>query len=170
MDKDVTAYILRHLLKDQFESKADMARSLGVEYRSMLRVLAGLDISKAGTFILDKALLYCGMHAVSVDMILKEFIEKDDRLIKVLRTSGHQAAMRKLKIIMPANLTAQGEVIYKSLVDFVQQISACVCPCCEKWCDPWGVNDFINRRQCFIGCTARSVCDNVAEHFQEQSS
>lgn len=49
MDRRLTAYVLKYLLEHRFESKAEMARQLGMRQRTIEKVFANLDVAKAGT-------------------------------------------------------------------------------------------------------------------------
>lgn len=49
MDRRLTAYVLRYLLEHRFESKAEMARQLGMQQRTIEKVFENLDVAKAGT-------------------------------------------------------------------------------------------------------------------------
>ena len=50
MDRRLTAYVLRYLLEHRFESKAEMARQLGMRQRTIEKGLCeNLDVAKAGT-------------------------------------------------------------------------------------------------------------------------
>ena len=48
MDRRLTAYVLKYLLEHRFESKAEMARQLGMRQRTIEKVFANLDVAKAG--------------------------------------------------------------------------------------------------------------------------
>lgn len=56
MDRRLTAYVLKYLLEHRFESKAEMARQLGMRQRTIEKVFANLDVAKAGTIAFDKAI------------------------------------------------------------------------------------------------------------------
>lgn len=53
MDRRLTAYVLRYLLEHRFESKAEMARRLGMRQRTIEKVFENLDVAKAGTVAFD---------------------------------------------------------------------------------------------------------------------
>lgn len=169
MDKRVTAYILRHLLENQFSSKADMARQLGIEYRSLLRVFANLDNAKAGTIVLDKAILYCARYNISIDAILKEFIIERRGVDMIHEVKNSKAACRRLTVAVPHCLSREGREMYESLVRFLQYVSACVCPCCECWCNPWNADTLVNEKDCFIGSTACSIIKHVTCFYDQKA-
>lgn len=74
MDRRLTAYVLKYLLEHRFESKAEMARQLGMRQRTIEKVFANLDVAKAGTIAFDKAIYYCAENHISLDSILESFI------------------------------------------------------------------------------------------------
>lgn len=76
MDRRLTAYVLRYLLEHRFESKAEMARQLGMRQRTIEKVFENLDVVKAGTVAFDKAIYYCAENHISLDSILEGFIEE----------------------------------------------------------------------------------------------
>lgn len=169
MDKRVTAYILRYLLENKFSSKADMARKLGIEYRSLLRVFAKLDNAKAGTIVLDKAILYCARYCISIDAILKEFITESRGMEMIRAAKGNGAACKRLTVTAPHCLSEEGEGIFCSLVRFLQYVSACVCPCCECWCNPWNADTLVDEKDCYIGTIACSIIKHVSCFYDERA-
>lgn len=54
MDRRLTAYVLKYLLEHRFESKAEMARHLGMRQRTIEKVFANLDVAKAGKKIYNR--------------------------------------------------------------------------------------------------------------------
>lgn len=53
MDRRLTAYVLKYLLEHRFESKAEMARQLGMRQRTIEKVFANLDVAKAGNIAMS---------------------------------------------------------------------------------------------------------------------
>ena len=111
MDRRLTAYVLKYLLEHRFESKAEMARQLGMRQRTIEKVFANLDVAKAGTIAFDKAIYYCAENHISLDSILESFIEemKDG----VATNETNQQAFNKLRMTKPLSLTTDGEEVYE---------------------------------------------------------
>ena len=135
MDRRLTAYVLKYLLEHRFESKAEMARQLGMRQRTIEKVFANLDVAKAGTIAFDKAIYYCAENHISLDSILESFIEemKDG----VATNETNQQAFNKLRMTKPLSLTTDGEEVYASMLLFLRKTSAHTCPVCKTWCNPW---------------------------------
>lgn len=166
MDKKLTAYILRYLLEHKFHSKAEMAEQLGIDLRTLQKVFENLDNAKAGTITLDKSILYCASHDVSIDEIMEDFI-RDNGGIEAMREhleKGKKACQR-LQIKEPPALSPEGKGVFASMLHFLQNASAYICPSCERWCNPWDGEFDVSRKDCYIGHLAQSIQKSVAECY-----
>lgn len=164
MEKELTAYILQYLLDHEFDSKADMARQLGINPRAIQKVFENMGHAKAGTISLDKAVMFCACHEVSVDAILKSYM-KEHGDFELLHTFEKKAAYLRLKVAEPSELTDKGKVIYSNMVEFLRNVSEYVCPSCELWCNPWDDECAINEMDCYIGNLADSIGRNAEELY-----
>ncbi len=166
MDRRLTAYVLRYLLEHRFESKAEMARQLGMRQRTIEKVFENLDVVKAGTIAFDKAIYYCAENHISLDSILEGFIEEMENGAD--RDEMNQQAFNKLRLTKPLNLTADGEEVYASMLQFLRKASARVCPNCKTWCNPWDGKRYADQINCFIGHMAHEIIKDISEfHTQE---
>lgn len=170
MDKKMTAYILRYLLKHRFHSKAEMARQFGIGQRAMQKVFENLDNAKAGTIVLDKAILYCACYDISLDAILKAFIKSNGGITAVSENQNNKVACQRLQVDEPIGITKEGQEVYSSMLLFLQNASALVCPRCETWCNPWETGRSVNDMNCYIGKMARSIQSNITNIYTEQVS
>ena len=72
MDRRLTAYVLKYLLEHRFESKAEMARQLGMRQRTIEKVFANLDVAKAGTILLPETMsISVNALVILVTLLLK---------------------------------------------------------------------------------------------------
>lgn len=155
MDRRLTAYVLRYLLEHRFESKAEMARQLGMQQRTIEKVFENLDVAKAGTVAFDKAIYYCAENHISLDMILEDFIKEVDN--GMILDEKDRMAFNRMQMRKPLNLTADGEKIYASMLQFLRKASVCICPSCKTWCNPWDGKRYADQVDCFIGHMAREI-------------
>lgn len=166
MDRRLTAYVLKYLLEHRFESKAEMARQLGMQQRTIEKVFENLKVAKAGTVAFDKAIYYCAENHISLDMILEDFIkETEDGMII---DDKDQAAYNRLRMTKPLNLTAAGKEIYVSMLQFLCKTSVCICPKCEMWCNPWNGKRHAEQLDCFIGQIAREIIKDLVEFHTQR--
>lgn len=166
MDRRLTAYVLKYLLEHRFESKAEMARQLGMRQRAIEKVFANLDVAKAGTIAFDKAIYYCAENHISLDSILESFIEemKDG----VATNETNQQAFNKLRMTKPLSLTTDGEEVYASMLLFLRKASAHACPVCKTWCNPWDGKRYADQIDCFIGHMAREIIKDISEFYTQE--
>lgn len=161
MDRRLTAYVLKYLLEHRFESKAEMARQLGMRQRTIEKVFANLDVAKAGTVAFDKAIYYCAENHISLDMILEDFIKEVDN--GMILDEKDRMAFNRMQMRKPLNLTADGEKIYASMLQFLRKASVCICPSCKTWCNPWDGKRYADQVDCFIGHMAREIIKDISE-------
>lgn len=166
MEIRITAYVLRYLLEHRFPSKAEMARQLGIHQRTMERIFENLDDVKAGTIAFDHAIEYCAKHHLSLDAILERFAE-DVEGVTETETADRQA-YRRLQLNKPENLTADGEDVFLSMLQFLQEASAQMCPYCETWCNPWDGKHRAEEMDCCIGYMAREIVNDTAEFYTKE--
>lgn len=165
MDKKLTAYILRYLLEHRFDSKSEMARQLGIDKHTMQRLFRNLDGAKAGTIALDKAILFCACHNISLDAIIQDFFKENEGKEIMQEGYAKRAACQRLRMKEPTGVTEEGTQIYGSMVQFLRRASAYVCPSCENWCSPWDEECDIDKMDCYIGHIACSIHDNVVNCY-----
>ena len=96
MDRRITAHVLQFLLEHRFESKAEMARQLGMQPRTLEKVFANMGEAKASTTAFSKAVYYCAKHRISLDRILESFIKETEGGIAM--GAYHQRACQRLEI------------------------------------------------------------------------
>ena len=166
MDENmITARVLEFLLKQRFHSKAEMARALGIQQRTLEKVFARLGAAKGSTIALSKALGYCLRNDVLIDSIFHEVTTKDDPSININMHGNGSAAYHRLYLHKPYVLTANGERIFSSMHYFLCCASAKVCPKCGTWCNPWNGKRDVSEIDCFIGHMAREIIKDVAEFY-----
>jgi len=168
MEKRITAHVLRYLLHNRFKSKADMARQLGIQQRTIEKVFKNLDVAKAGTIAFEKAISYCAKHHISVDSILEEFVADEEGDANMV--SGDGRAYDRLRLTKPDNLTAEGEDIFTSMLIFLRKASGHVCPACLTWCNPWDGRRAVEEMDCYIGHMAREIRRDVAEFYTQEGA
>ena len=166
MDRRLTAYVLRYLLEHRFESKAEMARQLGMQQRTIEKVFENLDVAKAGTVAFDKAIYYCAENHISLDMILEDFIKEVDN--GMILDEKDRMAFNRMQMRKPLNLTADGEKIYASMLQFLRKASVCICPSCKTWCNPWDGKRYADQVDCFIGHMAREIIKDISEFYTQE--
>lgn len=76
MEEGLTTYLLQYLLDHAFKSKAEMSRELKVSKRVIQRLLNDPSHRKGGTIALENAIVYCTLHSISIDFVLKEYIKE----------------------------------------------------------------------------------------------
>ena len=99
MDRRITAHVLQFLLEYRFESKAEMARQLGMQPRTLEKVFANMEEAKASTTAFSKAVYYCAKHRISLDRILEGFIKETEGGIAM--GAYHQRACQRLEMRKP---------------------------------------------------------------------
>ncbi len=168
MDKKLTAHILRHLLNNYFQSKAEMARQFDINERQMQRIMKNLDHAKAGTIALDKAICYCAQQNISLDRILMDFKGGVHIDAIPVELSISDEAYSHLRLHHPEGLTQTGEDVYRSMLYFLQLASAKMCPCCRTWCNPWDGKHSAENMECYIGHLAREIVRDIAQLYTEE--
>lgn len=163
MDRRVTAFLLRYLLEHRFESKADMARQLDIQPRTLEKVFENLDRAKAGSVAFDKAIYYCAKNHISLDNILGNFMSHFDDVHPDV-ASGMEA-FRRLSLSEIEGLSKEGREIYASMLDFLQTASTYICPSCKTWCDPWNGNVYVEQLNCCIGHMAQEIIRDISELY-----
>lgn len=166
MDRRITAHVLQFLLEHRFESKAEMARQLGMQPRTLEKVFANMGEAKASTTAFSKAVYYCAKHRISLDRILESFIKETEGGIAM--GAYHQRACQRLEMRKPMGLSEDGEAVFSSMQRFLQKASAQVCPQCETWCNPWDGSRRAEQMDCYIGYMAREIVKDVAEFYTER--
>lgn len=167
MEKQITAHVLRYLLEHRFESKAEMARQLDIQQRTFEKVFENLDVAKGGTIALDKALSYCARCHVSLDSILESVACASQG--SDVQTSYSVSACNRLMVVKPKGLTKEGEQAFESMVRFLRQASARVCPACHMWCNPWDGKHPAEERDCYIGHMAQEIRRDVLEFYAQEA-
>lgn len=167
MDKQLTAHILRHLLENHFPSKAEMARQFEINERQMQRIMKNLDTTKAGTIALDKALCYCAQQHISLDHMLEDFIAESQGEASEKGLTVGQSAFTHLHMSCPKHLKPEGMEVYDSMLSFLRQVSARVCPACKTWCNPWDGKHDAENLDCYIGHIAREIVKDITEVYSE---
>lgn len=168
MEKRVTAHMLRFLLNNRFKSKAEMARQLDIQQRTIEKVFEKLDVAKVGTLAFEKAASYCAKHHISLDSILEDFVQGDEGGADTV--SGDSQAYYRLLLTKPEYLTAEGEAIFASMLSFLRQASAHVCPNCRTWCNPWDGRCMAENKDCYIGHMAREIRRDVEEFYTQEGA
>ena len=162
-ERMITARVLEFLLEQRFHSKAEMARALGMQQRTLEKVFARLDAAKGATIALSKALDYCLRNGVLLDPIFKDVIsgneESEETQLNV------SSAYKRLIISKPDNLNENGEILFSSMHVFVCSASALMCPKCKTWCNPWDGRHDAAKLSCCIGHMAREIIKDVAEFY-----
>lgn len=166
MDRRITAYVLRYLLEHRFESKAYMARQLGMQQRTIEKVFENLDVAKAGTVAFDKAISYCAQNHISLDLILEGFMEETEGGENMVGAA--QEAYNRLRMSKPDTLSADGEDVFASMMRFLRKASAHICPACKTWCNPWAGKLRAEQMDCCIGHMAREIIRNIKEFYTKK--
>lgn len=164
MYRQVRRYVLYFLLENRFGSKAEMARQLDIELRTLERIFENLDSAKAGTVVFDKAIWYCAKSHISLDCILERYSREMDEEHKVDTPLGLQAQER-LILKKPPALSPEGKDIFESMQRFLRQSSARICPRCNTWCNPWDSRHDATKLDCYIGHMAREIIKGVVEFY-----
>ncbi len=175
MEKELTSYLLHYLLENCFESKADMARRLDMNKRALQRVLNNAEQAKGGTIALDKALCYCARHRIPLDPVLTDFFaHKEDSTSETEESMKYQtkhateAAYTHLALLMPDSLSPEGAEVFRSMLQFIQQASAHICPNCTTWCNPWDGSDKLTGGACYLARMAQYISKDVAELYGDR--
>lgn len=175
MEKELTSYLLHYLLENCFESKADMARKLDMNKRVLQRILNDAEHAKGGTITLDKALCYCARHGIPLDHVLTNFfVRKKDSTtetegsMKLQSERTTEAAYTHLALLMPDSLSPEGAEVFHSMLQFIQQASAHICPNCTTWCNPWDGSDKLTGGACYLARMAQYISKDVAELYGER--
>ena len=163
MEMKITAYVLLYLLENRFESKAEMARKLGMQKRTLGKVFENLNIAKASTIAFEKAVEYCAENHISLDCILESFLRDTGSGIQV--NCLYEEAYKHLNLAQPPGLSAEGEEVFISMLQFLRMASVSVCPRCSRWCDPWSGTRLTNRLDCYIGYMAREITTDTAKYY-----
>ena len=162
-ERTITARILEYLLESCFNSKAEMARALGMEQRTLEKVFARLDIAKGATIALGKSLNYCLRHGVLLDPIFHGLFDESGNLEQL--QGDALAAYNRLNICKPCALSVEGERFFESMHIFLCCVSALICPKCKSWCNPWNGSCDSVKLDCCIGHMAREIIKDVAEFY-----
>ncbi len=158
MDKQITGHVMRRLLDTHFESKADMARQLGIQPRTIQRAFEHLDDAKAGTIVLDKAICYCAIHHISLDSILDSFESDAEMEGSPMYEMAQCKLINVLLLKQPEDHTGR-IAMYESCSVFwdgSRILSRCKTGAIR------GVGSVLPRTECFIGHMAReirAICD-----------
>lgn len=165
MYKQLTSAILHHLLDNHFDSSADMARHFDMTERHMQRIIKDGADAKGGTIALDKAICYCAQHHISLDGIMEEFMHSPPE--DALLMEGQPAYMN-LRLECPDGLNTEGMETYRSMLCFIQKVSAKVCPCCKTWCNPWSGRQTIEEKDCYVGHIAQEIVRSLSEFYSKE--
>ena len=166
MERSIMEHVLKYLLEHEFPSKAEMARQLGIQQRTMERTFQNLEASKASRIALNRSLEYCALHRISLDAILERFAEEFEE--KREADMADKQAFQRLILDMPENLSEEGKEVFHSMNRFLQQASAQMCPYCETWCNPWDGKRSAEDFSCCIGFMAREIVKDTAEFYTEK--
>ena len=111
-DRIITIQLLTYLLKHRFTNKAEMARSLGMQYRTLEKVFARMDEAKGASIALGRALSYCLKERIPLDpifeQVLADFNEEESEM-------EPKMAYDRLMLLKPPNLTEDGELVFRTL-------------------------------------------------------
>lgn len=77
-ERSITAQVLMYLLKNRFHIKAEMARALGIQQRTLEKVFAQLEVAKGSTIALSKALEYCLKYSIPLEPIFQSMVQVDN--------------------------------------------------------------------------------------------
>lgn len=73
MEVKVTNHILKNMLRERFRSKKEMADTLDIQYRMLLRVFSSDCSRRDLSLVMDKVILYCVEHDVRMENALHSF-------------------------------------------------------------------------------------------------
>lgn len=129
MEKKLTAFFFRYMLKRHFRSMADMSRRLNINTDRMRRLFRTLDDAKGGTIALDKLLLYCAKNAIAVDSILRAFLNQDEIPIEGFHLSRTPASdsgtsFEDFDFMMAQNVNCHGTIMAKAVLRMAQAARA----------------------------------------------
>lgn len=168
MEKELIRFFLQYLLTHHFESKADMARQLDVNSRTIQRTFEMLDNdhAKGGSIVVDKALWFCAQHQFSLDDLFSSYYQAQNPQGKEIIDMIHQEesnrpAYSQLTLAKLLGLTEKGEQAYQNALAFVQKASTYLCPHCASWCEPWNTNSNETTQTCLIGHMASVLLADV---------
>lgn len=175
MEKALIRFFLQYLLSHYFESKADMARQLDVNSRTIQRAFELLDCdqAKGGSIVVDKALWFCAQRQFSLDDMFHSYYsaqnEQGQGLMDTLREEeAHRPAYTMLTLPKPEGLNDTGEQAYEHALAFTQKASLYLCPRCDHWCDPWNGANKALKQSCMIAHVAKTLIKDIQSiHAQE---
>ncbi|MEA5015037.1 MAG: hypothetical protein VB099_10795 [Candidatus Limiplasma sp.] len=128
MERQLTAYLFRYMMKNYFQNKSDMARQLGLQVRQLQRIFTRLDYAKGGTVALNKLLYFCVEHGIALDPIIHSFmIETGIKAAGAgasLKMDGNMSLTSKgiSSLMVPNTLNEQGMEMARSVLRILQVI------------------------------------------------
>lgn len=130
MEKQLTTFFFRYMLKTHFRNKSDMARKLGLDIRRVQRLFRTLDSAKGGTIVLDKLLYFCVSDGIPIDPIIHQFMECEG--VKTENNTGGFSTPSIIdltcgeisSLMVPDTLSEQGIEMAKSVMRIVQAMDA----------------------------------------------
>ena len=168
MEKELVHFFLEYLLKNCFESKADMARQLDVNARTLQRALEVLenDKAKGGSIILDKALMFCAQRQFSLDELFQDYYQAQApqgkmQIDRIRQEEKERPAYTQLTLPKPERLTEDGEKAYQYALAFIRKASLYLCPRCNQWCNPWNAGNRITGGSCMLAHMANTLLADI---------
>lgn len=73
MEKEMTVFLIQHLLANGLKSRKALAAALEIPYRTLLRVSAGHGDKRSITQVTSHVLRYCIKNKIPLDKAIEQF-------------------------------------------------------------------------------------------------
>lgn len=170
-ENELIHYILQYMLENEFSSKADMARQLSIETRTVQRVFERLSdgTAKGSSIVLNRVLLFCAEKNLSMDKLFDRFClrhGKENVSTAEYETNGRPAFLH-ICLPKPYGLTETGEKVYRYIGDFLRQASMYLCPRCAVWQNhEWNGDEMVGH-SCVLTHMAQTMLRSLNQYHTE---
>ena len=169
MEQELKRFLLTYLLAYHFESRADMARKLGLDKRHMLRILNGTEKVKDSNSVFGRALEYCLQNNISLERIALDFFA---RLDAQAQAESGMDDFARLEICpayharekIPTSLDGDGTEALLLMLSALEDTSSPACAKCKSRPGQYKRNE----ETCFLARVASTVCEQM-EHLYSQT-
>ena len=172
-ENELIHYILQYMLENEFASKADMARQLSIETRTVQRAFERLSdgTAKGSSIVLNRVLLFCAEKNLSMDKLFDKFclLEGKDHVTTAAYEKNGRPAFLHICLPKPYGLTEKGERVYRYIGDFLRQASLYLCPRCNTWQEQKWDETGMGGHACVLTHMAQTMLRALDQYHTEDS-
>lgn len=164
-DTELTVFLLKYLLDAHvFHSKEEMAQVFGISKRQIQRVMNNPERLKGGSIALSKILNYFGIHGISFDPVLMQYLE----LPTSSPAQGKGIAYKQISFLNEELISPEGLEALGYCREFIGLMSSYACPRCKTWCNPWNAETSLSLQSCIVAQTAKALLHSIEQEYTEK--